>query len=83
MEYTIKLSAYELAMLDAACRACGLPLVAAVAQAVDLQMTGGKKEEGESLFSATLEEGAEVRTAGSPQVTTETKEIVNIRFERK
>lgn len=83
MEYTIKLSAYELAMLDAACRACGLPLVEAVAQAVDARMDGSKMEEGETIFSATLEEGAESRTAGSPQVTTELKEIVNIRFERK
>jgi hypothetical protein len=30
MDYTIKLTAYELAMLDAACRASGLPLISAI-----------------------------------------------------
>lgn len=30
MKYTLEMTAYEMAMLDAACRACGLPLVSAL-----------------------------------------------------
>lgn len=83
MEYTIKLSAYELAMLDAACRACGLPLVEAVKKAVDAQMSGAEKGEEAPGFSVTMEESSESRSSGNPQVSADTKEIVSVRFERK
>ena len=40
MDYTIKITAYELAMLDAACRASGLPLISAIVKtANDLTLT--------------------------------------------
>lgn len=35
MKYTIKTTVYETAMLDAACRACGLPLAGALTMAAN------------------------------------------------
>ena len=44
MKYTLEMTAYEMAMLDAACRACGLPLVSALVVTANRRTAEGEQE---------------------------------------
>lgn len=44
MKYTLEMTAYEMAMLDAACRACGLPLVSALVVTANRLAAEGSQE---------------------------------------
>lgn len=53
MKYTITMTAYEMAMLDAACRACGLPLMSALVVEANQQAPEAKAEPVSGMDGAT------------------------------
>ncbi len=54
MKYTITVTAYEMAMLDAACRACGLPLESALVVEANQQAPEAKAEPVSGMDVATV-----------------------------
>lgn len=54
MVYSFQLTAYELAMLDAACRACGLPLASALVKTANQLTAAHTSQSAVPSFSAEL-----------------------------
>ena len=67
MKYTLEMTAYEMAMLDAACRACGLPLVSALVVTANRRTAEGVQE---AESSRPVEDAApEAESADTPSDT--------------